>query len=105
MGLYCSVTVPVQCPYCGIVEARECQTKDLRGIYDFEAWKVGDNILASFPDELHCRAGCTQLPTCGRPETFPNGNTWVHERRFRVTVKLKNSLITGEHESFEDHEG
>lgn len=55
MGLYCSVTVPVQRPYCGIVEARECQTKDLRGIYDFEAWKVGDNIIAPF------RMSCTAV--------------------------------------------
>lgn len=97
MGLYCSLTMPVRCPFCGTLETRECQTKDLQGIYDYEQWKVGDDILADFPGELHCIASCGQ-PGCKEEVTYLDGRKGEREKLFYVTVKLDRGVITGEHE-------
>ena len=100
MGFYCSVTLPVRCPFCGTVEERECQTKDLQDIFLFEHWRAGANILADIPHELRCIAGCGQ-PSCGALETF-NGKPYTRERHFTVVVKLDNGMITGEYEAFDE---
>ncbi len=99
MGFYCTVTLPVRCPFCGTQAERECQTKDLQDIFLMEEWRVGDNILAEIPHELRCIAGCGQ-PSCGTMETF-NGKSYVQERHFTVVVKLDKGCITGEYEVIE----
>lgn len=100
MGFYCSVTLPVRCPFCGTEEERECQTKELQDIFLFEHWRVGDNILAEIPRELRCIAGCGQ-PSCGTMDSF-NGKPFMRDRYFTVVLKLAAGIITGEYEAFED---
>ena len=99
MGFYCTLTMPVRCPFCGVTEVRECQTKDLQDIFLFEHRHVGDNILAEIPNELRCIAGCGG-PSCGTVETF-KGKSYVKERYFTVVLKLDSGVITGEYEVFE----
>lgn len=103
MGLFCSLMLPVRCPYCATLETRECQTKDLRGIYDYEHWKVGDDILATFPAELHCIAACDQ-PGCMEEVTYHDGVSGERGKLFYVNVKLDRGVITGEHEVFKERQ-
>ncbi len=100
MGFYSSVNIPVRCPFCGTVEERECQTKDLKHFFLMDVWRKGDNILADFPKELQCVASCAQ-PSCGTMKMI-NGRSYVQERHFTVLVKLGNGVITGEYEAFEN---
>jgi len=97
MGFYCTVTLPVRCPFCGTEDERECQTKELQDIFLFEHWRVGDNILAEIPHELRCIAGCAQ-PPCATLDTF-NGKSFTRDRYFTVVLKLDNGVITGEYEA------
>lgn len=100
MGFYCSVIIPVRCPKCGMVEERECQTKDLNNFFLMDVWRKGDNILADIPHELQCIASC-DTASCGTMEKF-NGKSYLRAWYFTVVVKLDNGVITGEYEAFEE---
>ncbi|HMU12940.1 MAG: hypothetical protein JST41_11790 [Bacteroidetes bacterium] len=103
MGLFCSVTMPIKCPYCGTENVRECRTKELRGMFLYEHWKVGDDVLADFPKELHCYTDCDCVESW-ESGTFPNGQEREGHRNWYVKVKLANGVITGEYEVFKEVE-
>ncbi len=66
-------------------------------MYDYEHWKVGDDVLASFPKELHCYAECDCVES-RESWTLPDGQEREGHRTWYVKVKLANGVITGEHE-------
>ncbi len=103
MGLFCSVTMPVKCPYCGTVETRECQTKEFGRSY--RRWKIGDFVwLADDPDgELEFDAWCEQ-PSCRESRPLQDGRIVGDPRRFLVVVELVNGIITGEYLVFKEEE-
>lgn len=104
MGLFCSVTMPVKCPYCGTVETRECQTKEF-GSREYKHWQIGDYVwLADDPDgELAFDAWCEQ-PACRESRALPDGRTAEGPQRFLVVVELVNGIITGEYLDFKQEE-
>lgn len=69
----------------------------------YEHWRVGDDVLADFPKELHCYTFCDCVES-RKSWTLPDGQEREGPCEWYVKVKLANGVITGEHEVFKEVE-
>ena len=84
----------VKCPYCGEIETRECQTKQLDlnlDIYFENDYVETDRAF------LNCITGC-KSEKCGEKVRMFDKYDKIQEKYFVLKIFLKDKRITGEYE-------
>jgi len=92
MGMFDSVYIDIECPFCGKISLLECQTKDTD--CELNVWKKGDDTEYDNLEYLDCIADCHSRECKKRAFKklgFSDGLGMV----FDVYVILDKGIVTG----------
>lgn len=95
MGLYDSIFIKVKCPYCGMEELTECQTKELYCV--LQNWRKGQHVGDETISHLTCIVSC-RSEECLEHEFKRIGYRSGYGRTYWLKVNLDEGRITGEYE-------
>ena len=100
MGMFDSVYLEIECPYCKKASLIECQTKDTPCVLD--VWHKGDDIGTDQFKYLYCIGDC-QSKECVDWTDKRHGYHSGFGRLFDLKVLLDKGIITGEYEIIKDN--
>jgi hypothetical protein len=95
MGMFDSIYLEMECPYCKKISEMEAQTKQLE--CELNIYRKGDSLKDCKLDMLFCYADC-KSDECMDHELRDMGYRSGFGRAFDVTVFIDNGVVNGNYE-------